>query len=113
MMKEDQEGINAQAWGFPKHPRKYLRSLKRLSLGMPKASPSSSTIIRSSPLKLCFYSFTYYVQFLERLSVLFFLFVFVFVCLLVFTIIVPIILVWERNTLWFLIERSLCFTYIF
>src|SRR5664279_422388 len=51
-------------------PLKYSRSLKRLSLGMPKASPSSSTIIRSFPLKLRFYYFTYYMQFLERIYVL-------------------------------------------
>src|SRR5664279_5710789 len=55
-------------------PRKYSRSLKHLSLGMPKASPSSSTIIRLSPLKLYFYCFTYYLLFLECLCVLFFTF---------------------------------------
>ena len=45
---------------------------------------SSSTIIRSSPLKLCFYHFTYYVLFLERhvilLSVCFSLFAGLVLC---------------------------------
>ena len=59
------------------HPNKYSISIKRQSLGMPKASPSSSTYIRSSPLKLYFYCFTYYVLFLERIFVLISVF---FVC---------------------------------
>src|SRR5664279_5518991 len=92
-------------------PRKYSRSLKHLSLGMPKASPSSSTIIRLSPLKLYFYCFTYYVLFLERLCVLFY--IFVCDCLLVFTIIISSTLVWERDTIQDFIECSLCFTYIY
>ena len=48
------------------------RRLKHLSLGMPKASPSSSTNYHVTSRKLYFYSVTSYVLYLERLYVLVF-----------------------------------------
>ena len=40
MMQEDEEWTKAQAWGCPHGiPLDIKRRLKRLSLGMPKASP--------------------------------------------------------------------------
>ena len=65
---------------------------------------SSSTTIKSSPLKLCFYHFTWYVLFLERQ--------FVFVCLLVRNMLDHSYLVWERDTLHYFIRILLCFAYI-
>ena len=65
---------------------------------------SSSTTIKSSPLKLCFYHCTYYVLFLEH--------EFVFVCLLVLNLLDPTFLVWERDTLRFFLRILLCFAYI-
>ena len=76
---------------------------KSLSLGMPKASPSSSTIIGFS-LVLYFYSFTNYVLFLERQ----FVFYFQFVCVLFSGLcnkLDPCMLVWERDTLRFFIKH--------
>ena len=43
MIWEDQEWTKAQAWGCPCHPQEISKKYKRQSLGMPKASPSSST----------------------------------------------------------------------
>src|SRR5664279_2658237 len=82
MIKEDQEGIKAQDWGFPRHPKVLFKESQASKKGMPKASPSSSTIIRSSPLKLCFYCFTYYVLFLEHIFVLLSVLLFVCFCFL-------------------------------
>src|SRR3954467_15920758 len=53
------------------HPKKYSRRLKRLSLGMPHASPSPSIIISSSFSTLYFYHFMRYVLCLERLALYF------------------------------------------
>src|ERR1041385_2140017 len=53
-------------------PKKYSRRLKRLSLGMPRASPSPSTIISSSLVSLYFYHFMHYVLFLEHLALRFY-----------------------------------------
>ena len=75
-------------------PLKYLRSHKRLSLGMPKASPSSSTII-GSLMVLYFYSFTHYVLFLERQ------FVFIFSLIVLSSLVFAI-----RDTLRFFIIHS-------
>src|ERR1044072_9240344 len=61
-------------------PNKYSRRLKRLSLGCPHASPSSSTIISLSLVALYFYHFMCYVLCLERLA--FYLSRFVLLCLL-------------------------------
>src|ERR1041385_1031100 len=55
-------------------PNKYSTKLKRLSLGCPRASPSSSTIISSSFVSLYFYHFMRYVLCLERLSLYFLVF---------------------------------------
>src|SRR3954466_10260621 len=56
----------------PCTPKKYSRRLKRLSLGMPRASPSPSTIISSSFVSLYFYHFMRYVLCLERLALRFY-----------------------------------------
>src|ERR1041385_576604 len=61
-------------------PNKYSRRLKHLSLGMPRASPSSSTIIGSSLVALYFYHFMRYVLCLEHLALYFSLVCFFFVC---------------------------------
>ena len=63
----------------PSTPKKYSRRLKCLSLGMPRASPSSSTIISSSFSSLYFYCFTCHVLCLERLALYFSVFYFSFV----------------------------------
>ena len=62
MIKESESSKLGDApGGSPLH---ISRRLKRLSLGMPKASPSSSTNYQVPPLKLYFYSATFYVLFL-------------------------------------------------
>ena len=59
-----------QAWGFPRHPSKYPRRLKHLSLGMPrKASHLYSTIIGMSRFLFCSHDMH---KFLERLLCSFF-----------------------------------------
>src|SRR3954449_13211217 len=59
-------------------PKDIFKKYKRLSLGMPKASPFSSIKISGSFFcALYFYCFIYYMLFLERLS---FSFQFCFVC---------------------------------
>ena len=45
MIWEDERWTKAQAWGCPCHPQHISKKYKRQSLGMPKASPSSSTKI--------------------------------------------------------------------
>ena len=77
-------------------PQHISRTLKHLSLGMPKASPSSSTIIRSSLMMLYFYCFIPVYSSLERQ--------FIFVSFVLFAalyLLDPSILVWERDTLHF------------
>ena len=78
-MKEIEGWTKAQAWGCPHAPSWIFKKTQASKLGDAQGIPSSSsTTIRSSPLKLCFYHFTYYVLFLERhfilLSVCFSLF---------------------------------------
>src|SRR3954463_13564528 len=55
----------------PCTPNKYSRRIKRLSLGIPCASPSPSTIISSSLVPLYFYHFMRNVLCLERLALYF------------------------------------------
>ena len=45
MIREDEEWTKAQAWGLPMSPQDISKKYKRQSLGMPKASPSSSAKI--------------------------------------------------------------------
>ena len=84
---------------------KYLRSHKRLSLGMPKASPSSSTIIGFSHGTIFLFLYTLCV--VLGASVCFY---FQFFCVLFFCIcnkLDPCMLVWKRDTLRFFIIHSL------
>src|SRR3954465_10095241 len=82
------EGDERRSWSVkhsslgmpPCTPNKYSRRLKRLILGMPRASPSPSTIISSSLVPLYFYHFMRNFLCLERLALYFSRFVFCFVC---------------------------------
>ena len=88
----------------------YLRSLKRLSLGMPKASPSSSTnyqVISSETIFL----FLHIICTFLGASVCF-CFQFVFVLFAALYLLDPNTLVWERDKLRFFIGILLFFTYI-
>jgi hypothetical protein len=88
----------------------YSRRLKRLSLGMPKASPSSSTnyqVISSETIFL----FLHIICTFLGASVCF-CFQFVFVLFAALYLLDPSTLVWERDTLRFFIGILLFFTYI-
>ena len=77
-------------------PLKYSRSHKRLSLGMPKASPSSSTIIGFSHGTIFLFIYTLCAVLGASVS-----FYFQFVCLYFSGIcnnLDPCMLVWERDT---------------
>ena len=83
----------------------YSRRLKRLSLGMPKASPSSSTnyqVISSEPIFL----FLHIICTFLGASVCF-CFQFVFVLFAALYLLDPSTLIWERDTLRFSLEYSL------
>ena len=84
-------------------PLQYSRSHKYLSLGMPKASPSSSTIISFAHGTI--FLFLYTLCIILGASVCFY-----FQCVYVFSLVIsmldPIILVWERDTLRFFEEYS-------
>ena len=85
-------------------PLKYSRSHMRLSLGMPKASPSSSTIIGFSHGTI--FLFLYTLCAVLGASVGFY---FQFVCVLfsgLYNKLDPSMLVWERYMLRFFIKHS-------
>ena len=71
MMNEVEGWTKAQVWTFNKTQASKLGDAQ----GIPS---SSSTTSRSSPLKLCFYHFSYYVLFLEHH------FIFLSVCVILF-----------------------------
>ena len=109
-MKEDQEGIKAQVGDAQGTPLIYSRRPKHLSLGMPKASPSSSTnhqVVSVETIFLLLYILCAIIG-----ASLCFCFQFVLFCLLVIAMLDPSILVWERDTLRFFIEYS-CSSLIF
>ena len=111
MMKEDQEGTKAQASLGDAHviPLQFSRSHKHLSLGMPKASPSSSNnyqVISSETIFL----FLHIICTFLGASVCF-CFQFVFVLFAALYLLDPSTLVWERDTLRFFIRILLFFTY--
>src|SRR5664279_4139863 len=107
MMKEAQKGIKAQAWGCPRHPKEIFKESQASKLGDAQGIP--------------FFINNYQVISIETTFLLLYIlcailgaslcFAFSFFLLLVFTMLEPIILVWERDTLQFFIEYSLCFTY--
>ena len=89
---------------YQDHPLQYSRSHKHLSLGMPKASPSSSTIISFTHGTI--FLFLYTLCTILRVSVCFY-----FQCVYVLfsglcNKFDPCILVWERDTLYFFIKHT-------
>ena len=106
--EEIKDGSELKLGVPPRHPLWISRTIKHLSLGMPKASPLVTNNHQVVSLKLRFYHFTYYVLCLEHL----FAFSFVlFVCSSYACWIVALF-VWERDTLHFFIWILLCFAYI-
>ena len=83
------------------NPKKYSRSIKRQSLGMPKASPSSST--KLSGRVHWNYGFIASSVMWYSWSVILFCFQF-FLFFLVIILLDPIIVVWERDMLHFFIR---------
>ena len=110
-MKEVQEGARAQAWGCPCTPRHVLRSHKRLSLGMSKASPFFVNNHQVFLVSLYFYSFAHYELFLERLFAFCFQFSFAFFAGHIDTF-GPLFCFGERHAPLFH-ETLIFFTYIF
>ena len=93
-------------WIFPA----YFKKTQASKLGDAQGIPSFIVkIIRSSLVKLYFYSFTSYVLFLKRLCAFIFSMLFLF---LWSTWVDPSILDWERDMLRFFIRILLFFTYI-
>src|SRR5664279_2568989 len=109
-MKGDQEGIKAQAWGCPRHPKEIFNESQLSKLGDAQGIPFFINNYQVVSIKTTFL-LLYILCAILGVS-LCFAFSFFFL-LLVFTILEPSILVWERDTLQFFIESSLCFTYIF
>ena len=105
-MNEDQDGIKSQSWGgsHMDPPLQYSRIHKRLSLGMPKASPSSSTIINFTHGTI--FLFLYTLSGILGASVCFyFQFVIVFFSRLCNKL-DSCMLVWERGMIRFFIRHS-------
>ena len=91
-------------------PLKYSRSHKRLRLGMPKASPSSSTIISFSHGTI--FLFLYTLCAVLGVSVCFY---FQFVCVLFSGLcnkLDPCMLVWERHKLRFFVYTPILHLYL-
>src|SRR5664279_3110420 len=70
MMKKDQEGIKAQAWGCPRPPKEIFKESQASKLGDAQGIPFFINNYQAVSIETTFYCFTYYVQFLERLCVL-------------------------------------------
>src|SRR5664279_4338118 len=102
MMKEDQERIKAQAWGCPRHPKEIFKESQVSKLGDAQGIPffiNNYQVVSIETMFLLLYILCAILG-----ASLCFSFSFVFVLLLVFTMLEPSILVWERDTLQFFIE---------
>ena len=66
MIWEDEGWTKAQAWGFPCHPKTYPRSTSVKAWGCPRHPLLHQQKYQVSFKTLYFYSFTWYVLFLER-----------------------------------------------
>ena len=90
--------------GIPNGPQEISKKYKRQSLGIPKASPSSSTILSGHLSRHYIFIASHIMCY--SWSVILFCFQFVLFCLLVIIWLDPSILIWERDTLRFFIEYS-------
>src|SRR5664279_2375361 len=111
MMKEDQEGIKAQDWGCPRHPNEIFKESQASKLGDAQGIPFFINNYQVVSIETTF--LLLYILCAILGASLCFTFSFVFVLLLVFTMLEPRILVWDRDTLQFFLQYLLSFTYIF
>ena len=95
--------------GIPMSPQAISKKYKRQSLGMRKASPSSSTKISGHLSRHYFYCFIYYVLFLERQL---FCFQFCFVFFAVVYCWILAYLFWRETHSVFIAQNTLVFTLI-
>ena len=109
MIWEDEGWTKAQAWGCPYHPKTYPRNTSVKAWGCPRHPLLHQQKYQVSFKTLYFYSFTWYVLFLERHFILFS----VLFCLLAGNKwLDPSILCLERNTLRFhCLEHSTFLSY--
>src|SRR5664279_4352261 len=106
MMKEDQEGIKAQSWGCPRHPKEIFKESQASNLGDAQGIPFFINNYQVVSIETTFLLLYILCAILGAYLCFTFSFVFVFVFLLVFTMLEPSIIVWERDTLQFFIEYS-------
>src|SRR5664279_5525764 len=104
MMKEDQEGIKAQAWGCPRHPKVLFKESQASKLGDAQGIPFFINNYQVVSIETMFLLLHILCAVLGASLCFCFLFAFWSCC---------DTLVWERDMLRLFIECSLCFTYIF
>jgi hypothetical protein len=95
MMRWDEVWTKDQAWGYPYHPKKYLRSTNVKAWGCPWHPFFINKNFRSSFKTLYFYCFICYVFFLERI---YFCFQFYFVLFVAINGWIPTCFFWRRHT---------------
>src|SRR5664279_437115 len=100
-MGEDQEGIKAQDWGLPRNPKEIFKESQASKLGDDQDIPFFINNYQVVSIETTF--LLLYILCAILGASLCFTFSFVFVLLLVFTMLEPSIVVWERDTLQFFI----------
>src|SRR5664279_375588 len=69
-MKEDQEGIKSQAWGFPRHPKEIFKESQASKLGDSQGIPFFINNYQVVSIETTFLLLYILLLFLERLCVL-------------------------------------------